>query len=199
MSKRPTSPPPPEDAIPEIVPELSRPVDVTRLSAAGTMINLTPTDAERAAIAARLGLISVDQLSGKIRVRPTMGREITAEGMVAAHVQQTCVVTGEALPTALEFSLLRRYSEDADALAGLDVEEDELVDPDHDDPDPIENGTIDVGEAAVEELALQLPPYPRKPDVTFDGVVLSPPGAADQPENPFAKLEQLKKSLKSDD
>ena len=56
-----------------------------------------------------------------------MGREITAEGMVSAQVQQTCVVTGDALPTTLEFSLLRRYSEDADALAGLDVDEDEVV------------------------------------------------------------------------
>ena len=163
MSKRPTSSTPPEDAIPEIAPELSRPVDVTRLSASGTMVNLAPSADELTAIAKRLDLVSVDQLSGKIRVRPTMGREITAEGMVSAQVQQTCVVTGDALPTTLEFSLLRRYSEDADALAGLDVDEDEVVDPDHDDPDPIENGTIDVGEAAVEELALQLPTYPRKP------------------------------------
>ena len=199
MSKRPTSSTPPEDAIPEIAPELSRPVDVTRLSASGTMVNLAPSADELTAIAKRLDLVSVDQLSGKIRVRPTMGREITAEGMVSAQVQQTCVVTGDALPTTLEFSLLRRYSEDADALAGLDVDEDEVVDPDHDDPDPIENGTIDVGEAAVEDLALQLPTYPRKPDAAFDEVVSSPPGTVDEPENPFAKLEKLKKSLKSDD
>ena len=199
MSKRPTSSTPPEDVIPEIASELPRPVDVTRLSASGTMIHLDPTEDELAAIAARLDLISVDQLSGKIRVRPTMGREITAEGMISAQVQQTCVVTGDALPTTLEFSLLRRYSEDADALAGLDVDEDEVIDPDHDDPDPIKNGTIDVGEAAVEELALQLPAYPRKPDAAFDEVVSSPPNTVDEPENPFAKLEQLKKSLKSDD
>jgi uncharacterized metal-binding protein YceD (DUF177 family) len=199
MSKHPTSGPPPQDAIAEIAPELSRPVDVTRLSASGTMVHLNPSADELAAIAKRLDLISVDHLNGKIRVRPTMGREITAEGMVSAQVQQTCVVTGDALPTTLEFPLLRRYSEDADALAGLDVDEDEIVDPDHDDPDPIENGTIDVGEAAVEELALQLPPYPRKLDAAFDEVVSSPPGTVDEPENPFAKLEQLKKSLKSDD
>jgi len=46
---------------------------------------------------------------------------------------------------------------------------------------------------------LQLPPYPRKLDAAFDEVVSSPPGTVDEPENPFAKLEQLKKSLKSDD
>ena len=60
MSKRPTSSTPPEDAIPEIAPELSRPVDVTRLSASGTMVNLAPSADELTAIAKRLDLVSVD-------------------------------------------------------------------------------------------------------------------------------------------
>jgi hypothetical protein len=58
---------------------------------------------------------------------------------------------------------------------------------DRDPPDPIENGTIDLGALAAEFLALGLDPYPRKPGAEF--APISDP--QDVAERPFDVLKKL--------
>ena len=178
-------------------PELHRPVVAEELPQTGRVVHLRPTAAERDAIAARLGLVSLDTLDGDVTVMPAMGRQIRVDGMIRAEIVQTCVVTGEPLHESLTFPLERLYAEDADPFGGLE-DEDEVADPDVDAPDPIEDGEIDVGEAVVEELALQIPPYPRKPGVTFAEIEAGPP-MDEEKANPFAALAELKKSMESED
>lgn len=177
-------------------PELHRPVDTDSLKAKGKLIKIDPNGDELAAIAKRLDLIAVKSMSGEVRVTPAMGRQIVAEGTIRAEVVQTCVVTGEPLATTLEFPLSRRYAEDVQPFAGLDDEE-EITDPNDDGPDPIENNEIDVGEAAVEELALQIPLYPRTPGANYSNLS-DEDNEAEWRKNPFAALEALKNRLKSD-
>jgi hypothetical protein len=68
----------------------------------------------------------------------------------------------------------------ADDVPGDD---DETVDP----PEPIENGTINLGRLATDVLYLAIDPYPRKPDAVFEPKVL----AADPEDHPFAALKAL--------
>jgi hypothetical protein len=56
-----------------------------------------------------------------------------------------------------------------------------------DPPDPIIDGTIDVGALVAEFLALGLDPYPKKPGVEF--VPVSVP--AEKEERPFDVLKKL--------
>jgi hypothetical protein len=56
----------------------------------------------------------------------------------------------------------------------------------HDPPDPIINGQIDLGALAAEFLAFNLDLYPRKPGVTFADMHVG--GEASGPESPFAVL-----------
>lgn len=177
-------------------PELHRPLDTDSLKASGKFLKLDPSIDECTAVAKRLGLIAINALNGEIRVTPAMGRQIVAEGTVRAEIVQTCVVTGEPLATQLEFPLSRRYAEDARPFAGLD-DEDEITDPNDDGPDPIENNQIDIGEAVVEELALQIPLYPRTPGAHYEDSSAGE-NEAERRENPFAALEALKNRLKSD-
>ena len=57
---------------------------------------------------------------------------------------------------------------------------------DEDAPDVIEDGRIDLGQYAVEQLALSLDPFPRKPDAEF--VQPEEPGEL----SPFAVLKTVR-------
>jgi glycosyltransferase involved in cell wall biosynthesis len=63
-----------------------------------------------------------------------------------------------------------------------------IITLDDESPDLIENGQIDLGQYAVEQLALRLDPFPRKPGAEF----VQPPEPAEI--SPFAVLKQLRAS-----
>ena len=65
--------------------------------------------------------------------------------------------------------------------------EDPELDPDSDDEIPYSGVAIDLGEAAAEQLALMLDPYPRKPGADL------PAAADDSQTSPFAALARLKR------
>jgi uncharacterized metal-binding protein YceD (DUF177 family) len=177
--------------------ELSRPIIVDELPSHGKKIDLSPTADELNAIAKRLDLVTLDVLSGNIAIRPEMGREISAEGKITAEFVQNCVVTGDPVAQAITFDLVRRYSEDASEFDDLSDDDDIVGNPMDEGTDPIEGGGIDVGEATVEELALQIPAYPRAPGAEFSDIVDDIKDVELKP-NPFAKLAALKKDLESD-
>jgi len=176
--------------------ELSRPVVVDELPNHGRKVDLQSTPEEMVAVAKRLGLTTLVQFEGVIRIRPEIGREIDVEGEIVVSFEQACVVTGEPVEQIMTFDLKRRYSEDATKFDGVDDDDDIISAPMDDGPDPIEDGIIDVGEAAVEELALQIPLYPRAADAEFNDIV-EDNGEDDDKPNPFAKLAALKKDLES--
>jgi hypothetical protein len=60
----------------------------------------------------------------------------------------------------------------------------EIPDP----PEPIVDGTIDLGRLATDALFLGVDPYPRKPDAVFE----APPAPDDPEDHPFAALKALK-------
>lgn len=177
--------------------ELSRPITVDELPSHGKKIDLSPTADELGAIAKRLDLVSLDVLSGNISIRPEMGREVSAQGKITAEFVQNCVVSGDPVVQTITFDLVRRYSEDASEFNDLDDDDDIIGDPMDEGPDPIEGGVLDVGEAAVEELALQIPAYPRAPGAEFNDILDDIKDDELKP-NPFAKLAALKKDLESD-
>lgn len=180
-------------------PEFSRPQKADELPQKGRTIVLDPDTAELDAIAKRLGLVALNRFEGELKLQPEMGRQISLSGPIRAEIVQTCVVTGDPLMTELAFDVDLTFAEDADPLAGLNMsEEDVLTDPEIEEPDPIVDGKIDVGEAAVEELALNIPPYPRTPGAVFEGIDTDEDGGNER-ENPFAALSSLKDKMNSKD
>ena len=66
----------------------------------------------------------------------------------------------------------------------VEEQADEDIDPESEDEIVYDGSTIDLGEAATEQLALGLDPYPRKPGATLDD-------EADAPSSsPFAVLRR---------
>lgn len=169
-----------------MTPELHRPTATDRIPMTGTTLEVTAANDELKAIAARLNIPSVGRLTCRfVLTRPlatgTRRREgeIVAEGVMRASLIRECVVSLEPFPVRIEEKFRVRF-----VPAGSESDDE---DPESDDELVYEGADIDLGEALVEQLALSLDPYPRKP-----GAVL-PPEASDAEDSPFAALGRLVK------
>lgn len=156
-----------------MTPELSRPVRTDRIGAEELLVPVEATQAECRAIAARLGLPAVATLSCQFRLRRRDATRIGATGELAATVTQVCVVSLDPFETAIA----ERFE-----IAFVPEGEEADDDPESVDELPYAGGIIDLGETAVEQLALALDPYPRKPDAAL------PESPAAETASPFAAL-----------
>lgn len=129
-------------------------VQLARLSPRPQDYPLVAPEAVRAALAHRFGLQAIDRLEGALAV-VRAGEGARASGRLVADVVQSCVVSGEPVPAHVDEALELRFElPEAD---GAEIE----LEPDALDVMPVENDTIDLGEALAQALAVALEPYPR--------------------------------------
>ncbi|MBF0356885.1 MAG: DUF177 domain-containing protein [Alphaproteobacteria bacterium] len=177
------------DLLPQ--PEFSRLVKSAEIPHKGLQFDIEATPNECQKLAQRFGLIAIEALSAHIRLFPAKDL-IRLEGRLKARVVQSCVVTLDPVDQAIDEDFSRVYGDDeALEAARLAMEAEIEIDPLADDlPDPLIDGCIDVGEAAAEELALNLDPFPRKPGASLEG---SPWAAKEEAiRGPFAALSKLR-------
>ena len=155
-------------------PEFSRPLLLDRIGA-GLTRTVEANEAERQALATRLGLPAIELLSVTFHLSPPARATVAATGLLSARVTQECIVSGEPVEAALNEAFAVRFVPEG-------RESDDLSDPDSPDDVAYTDGVIDLGEAATEQLALMLDPYPRKPDAVL------PDELAAGAESPFAAL-----------
>jgi uncharacterized metal-binding protein YceD (DUF177 family) len=142
-----------------VTPEFSRPIAVRRVGPAGLDLTVEADAAERARLAARLRLPAIAALSCRFRLLPAGKGAVAAECWLTAQVTQTCVLSLDPFDTAVTDHAFLRF-----VPAGTESDE---IDPDSTDEIPFDNDTIDLGEAATEQLALVLDPFPRKPGASL--------------------------------
>ncbi len=180
-----------------MTPEFSIPVSISELSPGGTTVKKKADETVRAALAARLNLSAVEKFEINMRLTPvSKGGGVIAEGYLAATIVQPCSVTLEPLVTKIHRTVSVRF-DDVDDTA---LEEGEDIDVDaQDPPEPIVDGGFDIGETCVQLMAVEIDPFPRKPDLPFEDYARSPKGAEEPTEspseNPFAALAELKDKL----
>lgn len=150
---------------------------------AGLSRRLEPDAEARQRIARALNLKSLDRFEADLEVTATVsGWRLT--GRVVADAVQSCVLTLEPLPVHID----ERFEINlVEALDTPPSEEGEIdLELDDNSPDVVENGQIDLGQYAVEQLALHLDPYPRKEGAVFE----QPPEPGEI--SPFGVLRTLK-------
>ena len=156
---------------------------------------------ERAALARRLDLLSLEALTAQLRFEEADEAKgaIRVTGTIRAGLAQSCVVTLEPVPRPLGETISVLY---APAPADAPASEVEVLAV-GDEAEPLPEEGIDVGAVVAEHLALLLDPYPRHPDapagpLTYaageDGPNGDVPGD-DGGSGPFAALGQLKSKL----
>ncbi len=159
--------------------ELHRPVLVGQIHADGSDYVVEATAAECAALTERMMIPGVLALRCSFHLVRESGSTIRGRGTLTARVVQTCVVSLEEFEAAVEERFSVRF-----VPAGRETDD---LDPDADDEIPFEDGVLDLGEAAAEQLALALDPYPRMPGADLPEIDV------EEDINPFAALRKLQR------
>ena len=171
----------------------SRVVRVDSIPRGGLTLAIEASPTEREALAALYRLPSIEALSAELTLMRSARGEVRVTGAVQGRLTQTCVVSLEPFPAAVNEEVDVRFAELADAAAAprLSKEPQTFSIDGEDEPDPIIDGRIDLGALAAEFFALGLDPYPRKPDAAFE----SPPAREDA-LSPFSALgDRARKKL----
>jgi uncharacterized metal-binding protein YceD (DUF177 family) len=173
--------------------EFSRPVSVVRLGADAVTYRIDATGDERAALARRFDLVSIDHFAAEVTLS-RHGSDIGLAAEIAADIVQLCCLTLEPFASKLIDRATLLYRRKAPPAADLVVEDEDY--------EVLVGDEIDVGEAAAQQLSLALDPFPRAPGATIDESVISGPGNAvagqlttgpQAPKRPFAELAKLVK------
>jgi uncharacterized metal-binding protein YceD (DUF177 family) len=176
-----------------VTPEFSRPVRLDSLGAEPRRLEIEAGEAERVALAARFGLVSIGRLAAEA-VLTRVGATVTAAGSLAAEVVQSCIATAEPVAESVAERFRIEFRPQPDSAAPddeIELGEREL------DVVFYEAGAVDLGEAVAETLSLSLDPYPRSPAAE---AALKQAGVASEEQaraesSPFAGLAALKNKL----
>lgn len=174
---------------------LSHSYNLARLGNAGDDVRFSADDAERAQIAKWAGILSVEKLEVQAQIKKLDPNRFGLGFDLIAEVTQSCVVTLEPVPAHIRRSFSRelvfvgatRHRPDQADKGGKGGESETLVDLDEG-PEEITSLHIDLAVPALEEFALALDPYPRRPGVEF----VPKTGDLSPPDSPFAVLKGLK-------
>jgi uncharacterized metal-binding protein YceD (DUF177 family) len=167
-------------------------VNVVQIPETGLHRDIAADAATRAAMAEIAGLRDISSVRASFDLSPRSGGRVHVAGHLSARIGQTCVVTLEPVENDLDedIDLIFAPAEQIPQMADEEIEMGEGAAPEP--PEPIENGTIDLGRLATDVLFLAIDPYPRKEGAAFEQQVT----AADPADHPFAALKALKPAPK---
>ncbi len=132
----------------DTAPEFSRVIEVESATATPSIFPLEANATERAALARRFGLPSIESLKAQIRLqRIHGGTALRLTGQIAADLTQTCVVTLEPVRNHVddEFTILFAADAPEDAIAD-DPEREETW------AEPLPQDGLDIGEVVAQHL-----------------------------------------------
>jgi uncharacterized metal-binding protein YceD (DUF177 family) len=154
----------------------------------GERLDLVADEGERKAIAKRLGLPRLDRLEAHVTLMRT-GEVVRAEGRLLAALDQSCVVTGDAIAAHVDEPFAILFV--PEPPRGSTDEEIELGEADCDTVF-YDGAVIDLGGAIADTLALSLDPYPRSAGAE---AALKEAGVmTEEQASPFAILAKLRKT-----
>jgi uncharacterized metal-binding protein YceD (DUF177 family) len=154
----------------------------------GERLDLVADEAERASIAKRLGLLSLDRVQAHVTLSRT-GDAVRAEGRLVAAVGQSCVVTGDRVAGHVDEPFAILFTPEPPVSAP-----DEEIELGESDCDVVfyDGAMIDLGTAIADTLALSLDPYPRVAGA--DSALHEAGILTEEQAGPFAILAKLKKN-----
>jgi len=171
-----------------MTPEFPRPQRLDQIGSGESKVEIEADAGERTALARRFGLPAIDRLAAHFVLhRDASG--IVAKGHLSATVTQACVVTDAPVPATVEEDFALRFVPEGS-------EQDDEVELSENACDTVfyTGGSIDLGEAAAETLALALDPFPRSPGAAQ---ALKEAGVLSEEEaGPFGALAGLRDKLK---
>lgn len=187
-----------------IAPEWSFAIEAADIGPSPRAVSIEAGPAERAALARRLGLLDLPALRAEMTLERE-GRSVHIAGRVEAQVVQPCVATLAPVPGQVDESFEAWFADPNETVSFARARQererrtgqsDTPVLDERDDPEPILDGLIDLGELAVQYLSLGLDPYPRAPEAQTATLNItekeSPQPPSSLRKSPFAALKRWK-------
>ena len=171
-------------------------------------MTIAPNDAERTKLVQRLGLIGLDDFQADLKIARDPGKPtIHIAGELTGTVIQNCVVTLEPVKSQVHEQFEAWYADPEQAVPlakarhDLEVRKGQREVPildESEDPEPIVDGQIDLGELVTQYLSLSLNPYPHAEGVDYEQLeeAKAARDKTDIRKNPFAALKDWKDKLK---
>lgn len=176
-------------------------IKVGQIGSHGRDMEFSASRAECAAIAKAYGLRAVNALTVRVHLAPTAGAGVRMTGRLVAEVVQACVVSLDLVTETIEEDVRRTFVP-GEVLAHHN--ETEKVAPEilvlldeEEEPVPLVSGSLMLAPVLLEQFALGINPYPRRPD-------LPEPSAGEAVQDaektgPFAALARLRGKDQSED
>jgi hypothetical protein len=154
-------------------------------------------------IANRLDLVAIDELGAELVInREESGNIIHVKGVFRARVCQKCIITLDELSQEISDEFEAWYADPEQAVSLAKVRHErmsKMMDAEvplleeNEDPEPVIDGKIDIGELVIQYLSLSLNEYPQAEGVAHAPSVESVSGRGEGMNRPFAKLKEWKK------
>jgi uncharacterized metal-binding protein YceD (DUF177 family) len=154
----------------------------------GLDVNFEADAATCAALADRFQLEAIEAVRVQSHIVPFDKAGLRATGRVCGRVQQICGVTLEPVWTQIDEDFTIEF-QPADILAQFVIPDDDV---ETDLPEALKDGQADIGDMAMQYLALAIPPWPRRADAEFDAYSDGDADDEAQPASPFAVLAELR-------
>ena len=133
-------------------------ISIDTLSSTPEAYHLSAKPEERADIAKRLKLLSLEQLKADLQLQKK--GHIYLSGKIIADVTQQCVRTVVPLKEHLEIIVNEEFIH-------IPIEQEEEIEWDPESlAEPLHENTLDLGEIVIQLLSLNLNPYPVAPEST---------------------------------
>lgn len=186
-----------------INPEWSHFIDADKIGKAPLKLKISPPDEERKRLAKRMNVSDLKSLEADIVISRDAGSNVLfVSGQIHANVTQPCIITAKPVHSEIQDSFEAWYADEKQAVSFAKAKKEKqeregeggevpFLD-ESEDPEPIENGQIDVGELVAQYLSLAINPYPQAEGVELPEEPIK--AAAESPiyENPFAALKDWK-------
>ncbi|MDH5722108.1 MAG: DUF177 domain-containing protein [Alphaproteobacteria bacterium] len=184
-------------------PEWSHEIEAESITAKALNFSLEPDAQEKKALSNRLDLHEIENLSCEFSIRRNEGSMVVhIQGKLIGSITQKCIVTLEPVISDIHEEFEAWYADPDQAVSFARAKrermthkdlEDQPILEEHEDPEPIIDGKIDVGEVATQFLSLALNPFPRAENSEFKS---ENECIGDEPDgmynNPFAALKNWK-------
>ena len=141
---------------------------------------LSTVSSDLLALTERFDWVSVDHLECELCIRVVTRDCWDVIGHIVGRISQSCIVTGALIAENIDFQIEERYVRTAKHTDQVKVSLDAV--------EPIKNGSIDIGELAVQSLFLAATAWPRVDEAPECHSV-----GEQESSHPFAALSALKR------
>jgi hypothetical protein len=130
----------------------------------GETVLVEANETERAALARRFALPSVDSLRADIALEND-GSSVLARGQLKAQIVQNCAVSGDEFAVSIDEPVLLRFTQARSANANEEDEEMEIeLTEENCDEIEFSGDALNLGEAIAQSLGLAIDPYAEGPN-----------------------------------